>query len=76
MMETGTTPDSPPAKNGQRVALNNKDQDGKSAIHFVVCPIEFGSYENDDLLIAMMDFGFEANLEDLDGKTPYWYACQ
>jgi len=39
-----------------------------------VNPIEYGSYENEELLRKALEKGFEWNVKDKKGKTPYEYA--
>lgn len=49
---------------------------GKSFIHYIVNPLPFGSYENKTLLKKALEFGFNAQIKDKNGNTPYYYACQ
>jgi hypothetical protein len=49
---------------------------GKSAAHFVINPIEFGSYENLTILNILYQCGFNLNLMDAKGLTPSYYATQ
>lgn len=51
-----------------------KDLGGKSAVHLVVNPCEYGSYENVQILQALADVGYPLNLSDSDNKTPSHYA--
>lgn len=65
--------------------LNNKDRgliknltdnDGKNAIHYVVNPAKFGSFENVEILntLLTLDNYFDLNQKDKSGKTPLDYA--
>ena len=55
---------------------NHTDNEGKNAIHYVVNPAKFGSFENADLLNALIAFNgfFDLNQKDKHGKTPLDYA--
>ncbi|CAD8047889.1 unnamed protein product [Paramecium primaurelia] len=50
-----------------------KDKDGKSPIHHVVLPLEFGSYENLEMLKLLIPL-FDYNTQDNKGLTPLDYA--
>ena len=50
------------------------DKLGKTAMHHVVNPLKYGSYENVTLLKKMNKCGFKWNIKDNEGKTPYDYA--
>ena len=55
--------------------LNSVDtQDGRSLIHYIVDPLAFGSYENEDLLRQALAAGFDPLIRDKKGLTPYEYA--
>jgi hypothetical protein len=54
--------------------LRNQDNAGKSAVHLVVNPCEFGSYENVNILQALADVGYPLNLVDSAGRSPSSYA--
>ncbi len=43
---------------------NGQDKAGKSAAHFVINPIRFGSYENVEILQLLHHYGFNLNLKD------------
>jgi ankyrin repeat protein len=54
--------------------LQNKSLDkshvdtfGKNAIHYVVNPLEYGSYENVDILESLKEAGYDINLKDKEG---------
>lgn len=63
-------------QNRAKLNLLNKVQDkkGKSAVHFVVNPCDFGSFENVEMLRLLHKAGFPLNLKDANGKTPIEYA--
>jgi hypothetical protein len=50
-------------------------QDGRSLIHYIVDPLPFGSFENEELLRQALAAGFDACIRDKKGRTPYEYAC-
>ena len=49
------------------------DNDGKNPIHHVVQPLEYGSFENTEILDELADH-FDINATDSLGKTPIFYA--
>ena len=51
-----------------------QDKKGKSTVHFVVNPCHFGSYENQEILLALHAAGYKVNLQDSEGHTPSHYA--
>ncbi|CAD8139697.1 unnamed protein product [Paramecium pentaurelia] len=55
------------------IQLSLRDQDGKTPIHHVVLPLDFGSYENLEMLKILMKI-FDYNLTDNNGLTPLDYA--
>lgn len=68
-----------------RFLLNNKEKDllrnhtdseGKNAIHYVVNPAKFGSFENVTILNALINTNnfYDLNHRDKNGKTPLDYA--
>jgi len=56
---------------GAQFTRDSQDTKGKSLIHYIVEPLEFGSYENSEILQAAIDAGFKPNLRDTEGNTPY-----
>ncbi|CAD8053289.1 unnamed protein product [Paramecium sonneborni] len=50
-----------------------RDKDGKTPIHHVVLPLDFGSYENLEMLQLLMKI-FDYNQTDNNGLTPLDYA--
>ena len=63
-------------KKSLRVNVNGQDKAGKSAAHYVVNPIRYGSYENVELLRLLQKYGFNLNLKDAQKKTPAQYAAE
>lgn len=54
---------------------NHTDNEGKNAIHYVVNPTKFGSYENEEILNTLItENDYELNRKDNYGKTPLDYA--
>ena len=58
------------------IDLSRVDKTGKTVIHYIVTPIEYGSYENHKFLRHMLDFGFVSTLKDHDQKLPYEYTLE
>jgi len=52
---------------------DQKDNDGKTPIHHVVQPMEFASYENEEIL-ALLAKHFDVNKADDQNKAPIYYA--
>ena len=50
------------------------DHEGKSAVHHVVNPIEYGSYENVEIFNLLIANNFDINVKDKKGCTPLDYA--
>ena len=57
----------------QELDKNMVDIDGKTPIHYVVNPLEYGSYENIEILKLLATI-FDVNKPDLKDKTPIYYA--
>ena len=55
---------------------SGQDKSGRSAAHYVINPIRFGSYENVEILQLLHKYGFNLNLKDAQGKTPAHYAAE
>ena len=55
---------------------NHTDNEGKNAIHYVVNPAKYGSFENVTMLNALISTNsfFDLNQRDKDGKAPLDYA--
>lgn len=47
--------------------LDVQDDEGKTALHYVVTPLNFGSYENTDLLRFLVEAGARIDIKDKDG---------
>lgn len=56
------------------IKKDNVDHLGRSLIHYIVCPLSFGSYENYHMLKKAIEVGFAANIPDSFNMTPYQYA--
>jgi len=50
------------------------DHDGKSVIHYVINPREFGSWENTTVLTLLAKAGFKLDIPDASGRTPIWFS--
>ncbi len=59
---------------GQKFNLKGQDFEGKSAAHFVVNPLPFGSFENVEILNILQKSGFDLQLKDIHGNPPSYYA--
>jgi len=64
--------------NREAGGLDPKVQDvaGKSAVHFVVNPVLFGSFENVNLLAKLAEAGYDLEARDANGKEPIEYAME
>lgn len=51
-------------------------RDGRSLIHYIVDPLPFGSFENEELLRKALAAGFDPCIRDAKGLTPYEYASK
>lgn len=62
---------------GAQLRLNSVDKrDSRSLIHYIVDPLPFGSFENEDLLRQALAAGFDPCIRDAKGLTPYEYALK
>lgn len=62
---------------GAQLKLNSVDKlDGRSLIHYIVDPLPFGSFENEELLRQALAAGFDPLIRDAKGFTPYEYALK
>lgn len=52
---------------------NQKDNDGKTPVHHVICPMDLVSYENTEIL-ELVAQSFDINKPDASGKAPVYYA--
>eukprot|EP01125_Pyxidicula_operculata_P008837 TRINITY_DN292_c0_g1_i1.p1 TRINITY_DN292_c0_g1~~TRINITY_DN292_c0_g1_i1.p1 ORF type:complete len:2964 (-),score=944.30 TRINITY_DN292_c0_g1_i1:25-8748(-) len=63
-------------KKSKGLKLNAKDNKGKTVIHHLVNPMDYGSYENETLLRKLVEWGADVNIEDNAKKSPLFYASQ
>ncbi|EAS02069.2 WGR domain protein (macronuclear) [Tetrahymena thermophila SB210] len=56
--------------------VKHVDNQGKNAVHYVVNPVEFGSYENTEILELLHNAKIDFNVKDKDGNTAMFYALQ
>lgn len=56
------------------IRLCNVNSLGKSVIHYIITPLDYGSYENQEFLNYLLKFGFRGDIADNDGKKPFEYA--
>jgi len=57
-----------------KLMIDSQDKDGKSAVHYVVNPIGYGSYMNITILEELRKAGYRLDLRDNEGMTPLDYA--
>lgn len=57
-----------------KLLINTQDEEGKSAFHYVVNPVGFGSYENVQIFDELKKAGYKTDLKDISGQTPLDYA--
>lgn len=63
-------------KSNAHINLHGQDKAGKSAAHYVVNPVRFGSYENVEILQLLHKQGFNLQLKDAQKMQPAQYASQ
>lgn len=63
-------------KSNLHINLAGQDKAGKSAAHYVVNPVRFGSYENVEILQLLHKQGFNLLLSDAQNKQPAHYASE
>ncbi|CAK0799470.1 unnamed protein product, partial [Prorocentrum cordatum] len=56
-------------------ALGVQSSGGFSALHLCIQPLAFGSYENAEILAALVQSGASADLKDASGRTAVDLAC-
>ena len=56
-----------PLANKTKINPNVQDANGKTALHYVVNPLDFGSYENVKLLALLVKSGADVNIKDKQG---------
>jgi len=59
-----------------KLQINSQDDEGKSAFHYVVNPVGFGSYENAQIFDELKKAGYRTDLKDISDQTPLDYASQ
>ena len=52
------------------VNINAADSQGWTAIHHLVSPLEYGTYDNEELLYVLFKAGASINEKDAAGLTP------
>jgi len=65
-------------ENKKALKLNTDAQDkaGKSAVHYVINPVRYGSYENVEILRLLHQQNYNLELKDSHGQSPAYYASQ
>jgi hypothetical protein len=58
-----------PLANKTKINPNVQDANGKTALHYVVNPLDFGSYENVKLLALLVKSGADVNIKDKQGTA-------
>ena len=58
------------------IDLSRQDNLGRTVVHYIVSPVSYGSYENEEFLEYFLKFGFRGDLSDNDGLKPQDYAIQ
>jgi ankyrin repeat protein len=56
-----------PLVNRTKLDPNVQDANGKTALHYVVNPLDFGSYENVQMLLTLAKAGADVNVKDKQG---------
>ena len=57
-------------KKTSSVNLDATDRRGWTALHYVACPLEDGTYDNDELVFVLGKAGAKLNVRSFDGETP------
>ena len=58
-----------------QIDFSHQDKNGKSLVHHIVQPLEFGSFENYEFLRFAL-WHFKLDLKDSNGHTPIYYASK
>ena len=58
------------------INLSRTDNFGRSVIHYIVTPVDYGSFENEKFLRHMLKFGFQGDISDNEGLKPHDYATK
>lgn len=63
---------------GKKIPLvkDSVDEKGWTLVHHIVQPLEFGSYENAEILKRALEEGFVWDKPNPEGLTPYQMACR
>jgi ankyrin repeat protein len=61
-------------RRGGKLIIDCRDRGGKNAVHLLVKPCKFGSFENAPLLEDLTKAGYTVDLVDSSGKKPIDYA--
>lgn len=56
------------------VNINCIDNDGRTVLHHLVCPLEYGTYDNDEILYVLFKAGAPLEFEDTAGLSPLKHA--
>ena len=56
------------------VNINCIDNDGRTVLHHLVCPLEYGTYDNDEILYVLFKAGAPVEFEDTAGLSPLKHA--
>lgn len=56
------------------VDLDATDSQGWTAIHHAVCPLEYGTYDNAEMVFVLIKAGASLNRKDHTGLPPLEYA--
>jgi ankyrin repeat protein/predicted DNA-binding WGR domain protein len=60
--------------NEKRIKLKDTDQSGRNCLHYIVQPLQYGSYENQELLKLLLSTKEITDNPDSKGKTAYSLA--
>ncbi|XP_029642629.1 poly [ADP-ribose] polymerase tankyrase isoform X2 [Octopus sinensis] len=60
----------PTVEKTSSVNLNYTDNDGRTVLHHLVCPLEYGTYDNDEILYVLFKAGAPLEYEDTAGLSP------
>ena len=57
-----------------KLNTNAQDKAGKSAVHYVINPVRYGSFENLEILRLLNQQNYNLELKDSQGQSPAYYA--
>ncbi len=69
-------PERLPSQKTSAVWLDATDYEGNTAVHHLVRPLEFGTFNNTTLLKILHDAGASLTIKNADGKTPLDLALE